>query len=54
MGLWHDGPIEEYQVHDFDSGKTYPFRDFDEADSFLQKLRTDHPDHAITLLALID
>ena len=52
--LWHNGPIEEYQVRDCSSGESRAFRDFDEADAYANKRRQDYPQHAITLIAVID
>ena len=52
--LWHNGPIDEYRVRDCTDEEEWPFRDFDEADSFLHKRRADHLDNEIILIAVID
>ena len=53
MSLWHNGPIEEYQVRDCTTGDDETFSDFNAADAKYTEWRESRPDHAIILIAVI-
>lgn len=52
--LTYNGYIEEYRVRDHTMGDDWIFRDFDEACKYLEGRRTDYPDNAISLIAVLD
>ena len=53
MTLYHNGPIEEYQVRDCTTGDDKVFQNFDIADAAFMEWVSARPDHPIMLIAVI-
>jgi len=51
--LWHNGPIEEYQVRDCTTGECRIFHSFLTAADLFEEWELERPDHPLMLNAVV-